>query len=41
MSAIVTGDGNSYDFCVQDGTMSFPHANGSSPEGGSFRITKR
>ncbi len=38
---IVTGDGNSYAFCVQGGTMSYRHTNGSSPEAGSFQLTKR
>jgi hypothetical protein len=38
---VVTGDGNSYDFCVQGGTMSYRHANGASPEAGSFQLSKR
>lgn len=38
---IVTGDGNQYDFCVQGGTMQYTHSSGSSPEHGSFTLTKR
>jgi hypothetical protein len=38
---IVTADGNSYDFCVQGGTMDYRHVSGSSPEAGSFKLTKR
>jgi len=38
---IVTGDGNSYDFCVSGGSMTYRHSSGDSVEHGSFTLTKR
>jgi len=38
---VVTGDGNSYDFCVNGGSMTYRHSSGGSPEHGSFTLTKR
>jgi hypothetical protein len=38
---VVTGDGNSYDFCVSGGSMTYRHSSGGSPEHGSFTLTKR
>ncbi len=37
---IVTGDGNEYAFCVQGNGMNYRHTNGSSPEQGSFTLSK-
>ena len=38
---VVTGDGNSYDFCVNGGSMTYRHSSGDSAEQGSFQLTKR
>lgn len=38
---VVTGDGNSYDFCVSGGSMTYRHSSGDSVEHGSFSLTKR
>ncbi len=40
-NTVVTDDGNRYDYCVQGSTMSYQHVQGSSPEAGSFQLTKR
>lgn len=38
---VVTGDGNSYDFCVNGGSMTYRHSSGNATEHGSFDLTKR
>jgi len=40
-NTVVTGDGNSYDFCVNGDGMTYQHSSGDSAEHGSFTLTKR